>query len=142
MLNCVVLIGRLKADPVLRTTITSKEVTTFSIAVDRSYTKPGERRQADFITIVAWEHTARFICNHFKKGSLISIQGKIQSRMFEKDGAKRTAVEVVAQEVSFCESNEGKSKPKEDPPIYDGPGGFSTATPEDFYEIAEDEGFG
>lgn len=139
MLNCVILIGRLTAEPTLKSTITGKEVTSFSIAVDRSYTKPGEQRTADFINIVAWEQTARFVCNYFKKGSMIGIQGKIQTRTFEKDGTKRTAFEVVAQEVSFCGGNEGKSKSKVEPLICDGTGGFSTAMPEDFEEIVEDE---
>ena len=103
MLNCVTLMGRLTADPELRTTTSGKEVATFCIAVDRSFVKPGEQRQADFINIVAWEKTAKFIRDYFSKGSMIAIQGAIQTRNYEdKNGNKRTAFEVIAREVSFC----------------------------------------
>ena len=80
MLNCVTLMGRLVADPELRTTGTGKSVCTFRIAVDRSFAKAGEQRQADFITIVAWENTANFVCRYFAKGSMIAVQGSIQTR--------------------------------------------------------------
>ncbi len=103
MLNCVTLIGRLVADVELKTTTSGKSVATFRIAVDRSYTKPGEQRQADFITIVCWEGTANFVSRYFSKGSMIAIQGRIQTRNYEdSNGNKRTAFEVVADEVSFC----------------------------------------
>lgn len=117
MINSVVLIGRLVADIDLRTTTTGKEVTTFRIAVDRSYTKKDDEKQTDFITIVAWEHNARFVSRYFSKGSMIAIQGSIQTRTYEdKDGNKRTAVEVVAQTVDFCggknnNSNNSSSSP-------------------------------
>lgn len=105
MLNCVALTGRLVADPVNRVTTTGKSVCTFKIAVDRSFTKPGEERKADFITIVAWESTANFVVKHFSKGSMIGIVGAIQTRSYEdSSGKKRTAFEVLAKEVSFCGS--------------------------------------
>jgi single-strand DNA-binding protein len=110
MINNVVLIGRLVADAELRTTTTGKEVATFRIAVDRSYAKQGEEKQADFITIVAWGHTALFVSRYFSKGSMIAVQGSIQTRSYEdKDGNKRTAFEVVAREVSFCGSKSENS---------------------------------
>ena len=103
MLNCVTLMGRLVADPELRTTTTGKEVATFCIAVERSFAKAGEQRQSDFINIVAWEGSAKFVSNYFSKGSMIAIQGAIQTRNYEdKNGNKRTAFEVVAKEISFC----------------------------------------
>ena len=105
MLNCAVLMGRLIADPELRTTTNNVSVTSFRIAVDRSFVKPGEERQADFIDIVAWRQTADFVCRYFKKGSMIAVQGSIQTRNYEdKNGNKRTAVEIVADNVSFCGS--------------------------------------
>ena len=112
MLNCVTLMGRLVADPEIRTTTTGKSVASFRIAVDRAFSKDGNR-QADFITIVAWEKTAEFIGKHFSKGSMIAIQGKIQTRSYEdSNGNKRTAFEVKADEVSFCGGkNEGASAP-------------------------------
>ena len=104
MLNCVTLMGRLVADPELRTTTTGKSVCTFRIAVDRTYQKAGEQRQADFITIVAWESTANFVSRYFAKGSMIAVQGSIQTGSYEKDGVKRYTVEISADNVSFCGS--------------------------------------
>jgi len=102
VLNRVVLMGRLVADPELKTTATGVSVTTFRIAVDRSYVKSGEERQADFFDIVAWRYTAEFICKHFRKGSLIAIDGSLQSRTYQaKDGSNRYVVEVVADNASF-----------------------------------------
>ncbi len=105
MLNCAVLMGRLVADPELRTTANGTSVTSFRIAVDRSFVRQGEERQADFIDIVAWRQTAEFVTRYFHKGSMIAVQGSIQTRNYEdKNGNKRTAFEVVADNVSFCGS--------------------------------------
>lgn len=139
MLNCVTLMGRLTADPEVRTTTTGKSVCTFSIAVDRSFARAGEQRQTDFINIVAWENTATFISRYFAKGSMIAIQGSIQTRSYEdKNGNKRTAFEVIAREVSFCGSkaDTGSVAPAAAPaqaPTY------QTAVPSDFEEIDDDE---
>ena len=98
----VVLMGRLVADPELKTTNTGISVTSFRIAVDRAYVKQGAERQADFFDIVAWRHDAEFVCKHFSKGSLIALEGQLQSRQFTtKDGQNRTAIEVVADNISF-----------------------------------------
>lgn len=120
MLNNVTLMGRLVNDPKIRTTSSGKSVTDFRIAVDRAFSKDGNR-QADFITIVAWEKTAEFIGKHFSKGSMIAIQGKIQTRNYEDgNGNKRTAFEVVATEVSFCGGkNEGASAPSVPAPDFE-----------------------
>lgn len=102
MINIVVLMGRLVADPELKTTNTGVSVTTFRIAVDRSYVKAGAEREADFFDVVAWRSTAEFVCRNFSKGSLIALDGQLQSRQFQtKDGQNRTVVEVVANNVSF-----------------------------------------
>ncbi len=139
MLNCVTLMGRLVADPELRTTTTGKSVCTFRIAVDRSFQKPGEQRQADFITIVAWESTANFVCRYFAKGSMIAVQGSIQTRQYEDStGAKRTAFEVIAREVSFCGSKaesgtvQNNVQPAAQPT-------YQNAVASDFEEITDDE---
>lgn len=115
MLNNVILMGRLVADPELRTTSTNKSVANFRIAVDRGYSK-GDDKKADFITIVAWENTANFIEKYFHKGDMIALRGEIQTRSYEdNNGNKRTAFEVVAREVSFCggknESNNSSVAP-------------------------------
>lgn len=102
MLNCAIIMGRLTSDPELRKTPSSVDVTRFTVAVDRGYVKQGEERKADFINIVAWRQTAEFICNYFKKGSMIAVQGSIQTGSYEKDGVKRSTFEIVADNVSFC----------------------------------------
>lgn len=103
MLNVVAIMGRLVADPELRTTTQGTNVCTFRIACDRSYSKPGEHRQADFVDIVAWGKTAEFICKFFQKGSMIAVDGSLQTRQYQdKHGNKRTAVEVVANNISFA----------------------------------------
>lgn len=140
MLNCVTLMGRLTADPEVRTTTTGKSVCTFSIAVDRSFARAGEPRQTDFINIVAWESTANFISRYFAKGSMIAVQGQIQTRNYEdKNGNKRTAFEVIAREVSFCGSKAETGTvaaaavaPAQAP-------AYQTAAPSDFEEIEDDE---
>lgn len=102
-INAVALMGRLTADPELRTTNNGTSVTSFAVAVDRKYTPSGQERQTDFIDCVAWRQTADFITRYFHKGDLIAIEGEIQTRNFEdKNGNKRKAVEVVVSNVSFC----------------------------------------
>lgn len=102
MLNRVVLMGRLVADPELKTTNSGVSVCSFRIAVDRNYVKNGEQRQADFFDIVAWRSSAEFVCRHFTKGSLIAVDGQLQTRQYQtKDGSNRSAVEVVADNISF-----------------------------------------
>lgn len=109
-MNTVALIGRLTMNPELKSTTSGKCVTSFCIAVDRTYQAKGQDRQADFIDIVAWNKTAEFVSRYFTKGSLIAITGEIQTRNFEdKNGNKRKAVEVIARQVSFCESKKKES---------------------------------
>ena len=78
MLNCAVIMGRLVADPELRTTGSGISVTSFTVAVDRSYQKAGTERQTDFIDVVAWRQTAEFVSRYFHKGSMIAVQGSIR----------------------------------------------------------------
>lgn len=104
MLNTAILMGRLTADPELKTTNSGLSVTSFCVAVDRRYQKDGER-QTDFINVTAWRQTAEFVNRYFHKGSMIAVQGSIQTHNYEdKNGNKRTAVEIVADNVSFCGS--------------------------------------
>ena len=108
MLNVAVLMGRLVADPELRHTANDVSVTSFTVAVDRSYVKAGADRQADFIDVVAWRNTADFVCKYFRKGQLIAVQGSLQTRTYtDRDGHNRKAVEVLAENVHFAE---GKKK--------------------------------
>lgn len=102
MLNCAVVMGRLTADPEVRQTPSGVSVCRFTVAVDRSYTKQGEEKQTDFIDILAWRGTAEFVGKYFQKGSMIAVQGEIQTGSYEKDGVKRRTFEIVANNVSFC----------------------------------------
>lgn len=112
MLNIVGINGRFVADPELKTTNTGTPVCTFTIACDRSYVKSGEERQADFIDCVAWRNTAEFICRYFSKGSMIGIDGSIQTRMYEdKDGKKHKVTEVVVNNAHFCGAKEKTENP-------------------------------
>lgn len=103
MLNIVALIGRLVADPELKTTQNGINVCSFRIAVDRSFTRQGEERKADFIDVTAWRKNAEFVSKYFQKGSMIAVEGSLQTRQYQdQQGSNRTVVEVVASNVSFC----------------------------------------
>lgn len=103
MLNVVAIMGRLVADPELHTTPAGHSVCSFRIACDRSYVQQGQQRQADFIDIVAWRQQADFVSKYFQKGSMIAVEGSLQTRQYQdKQGSKRTAVEVVANNISFA----------------------------------------
>lgn len=130
MFNLVVLTGRLTADPELKTTPSGVSVTTFSIAVSRRY-KAGEETQADFINIVAWRQTAEFITKYFNKGSMIGIEGSIQTRRYvDKDGKNRTVFEVIANNVQFVESKRDSSAG-----AGEAPASFSNASVNEFTEV-------
>lgn len=114
MLNVIAIVGRLVADPELRTTPAGHSVCSFRIACDRSYVQQGQQRQADFIDIVAWRQQADFVSKYFQKGSMIAVEGSLQTRQYQdKQGSKRTAVEVVANNISFAgaKRQDGQSAP-------------------------------
>ena len=108
MLNVVAIMGRLVADPTLRQTQSGKDVASFTIACDRNR----KDAPADFIPVTAWDKTAQFVCRYFQKGSLIAVDGRLQSRQYQdKAGNNRTAIEIVAQNVSFCGEKKQETKP-------------------------------
>jgi single-strand DNA-binding protein len=117
-MNKVVLIGRLTKDPELRFTPgKGAAVCTFTIAIDRRFSKDGQR-EADFIPIVVWNKQAESTANYMTKGKLIGISGRIQTRCYlAKDNTKRYVTEVIADEVQFLEW--GK-KSESDPNVPDG----------------------
>ena len=80
MLNVVVLMGRLVADPQLRQTTTGKNVASFRVACDRGRRDANGQNQADFFDVVAWDRSAEFVCRYFQKGSMIAIDGRLQRR--------------------------------------------------------------
>ena len=104
MLNSVCLMGRLTADPELKSTQSGVSVCSFRIAVDRTYQPKGQEKQTDFINIVTWRSTAEFVSRYFRKGQLVAVQGSIQTSQYtDRDGNKRTAFDVVADNVFFAE---------------------------------------
>lgn len=142
MLNSVVLMGRLVADPVLRVATTGREICRFKIAVER----PTGDRIADFVPIIAFGSSANFVEKYFKKGSMISVQGRLQTGSYTDDkGVKRSTFEVVANEVGFCgeKKPEGQATtvPKAESKDEGVNGYFSTAAPGDFDEITGDEDY-
>ena len=113
MINICAIQGRLTYEPELKSTTGGTNVTSFQVAVDRNYQASGKEREADFIDCVAWGKTAEFITSWFHKGSMIAVDGSIQTRNYtDKNGNKRKAVEVVVNNASFCES-----KKKEEAPV-------------------------
>lgn len=149
MLNRCILMGRLTADPELKTTPTGVSVTSFSIAVDRSYVKQGEERKADFINIVAWRQQAEFICRYFSKGAMIAIEGQLQTRSYQaKDGTNRYVTEVVVDNVSFTgerRDNSGGYSQQYQQPQQNGyapaqqPASYASGVPSDFEELPIDD---
>ena len=102
MLNSAIIQGRICANPELRHTPNDIAVTTFTVATDKG---SGDKKQTSFIDCVAWRGTAELVCKWFQKGSAIIVQGSIQTRSYQdKDGNKRKAFEVVADNVHFAES--------------------------------------
>ena len=111
MLNIAAIVGRLGKDPELRTTQSGKSVTSFSLAVQRPRKNQNGDYESDWIDVQAWGTTAEFICKYFQQGQLMAVSGRIQVRTYkDRDGNNRKVVEIVAQDVSFCESRK-----KEDP---------------------------
>ena len=107
--NLVVLTGRLTADAELKTTPNGVSVCSFDIAVDSGY---GDNKQTNFIKIIAWRQTAEFICKYFTKGTMIGIEGSIQTRKYQdKNGNTRTSFEVVANNVQFVEGRKTETDP-------------------------------
>ena len=109
-MNRVCLIGRLTAKPELRTTSSNISTTRFTLAVNRNFSNANGEREADFISIVAWRKQAENICQYLDKGSLVSVEGRIQTGSFDdKDGNKRYTTDVVADQVNFLESKSQRS---------------------------------
>ena len=127
MLNKVVLMGRIGTDVELKQTPSGKDICSFSLAVQRNYSK----EVTDWINIVCWGKTAIFVSQYFQKGRMIALEGSIQTRNYtDKDGNKRTAFEVVADQVYFADAKQ------EDKPA--APGSKQEFSVDDFEEINDD----
>lgn len=132
-LNKVMLIGRLTADPELKTTQSNIFVTRFSLAINRRFAKQGEQAQVDFIDVVCWQKNAEFATKYFKKGQAVFVSGSLQINVWkDKEGNNRRNAEVVADEVQFAESKRDSGKSDSDT-------SFSNVPSEDFHEIGDDD---
>ena len=155
MLNKIILMGRLTRDPELRRTESGTAVCSFSIAVDRDFKSKNGEKETDFIDIVSWRATAEFVSKYFQKGSMIAIEGSLQTRQYQdKQGSNRTKVEVLANNVSFCGAKaadkpavrdfdkQTESYTSEAKASYSAPQaaqGFSQGSADDFAEITDDD---
>jgi len=154
MLNTAIVMGRLTADPELKSTGGGVSVCSFTVAVDRRFKGQNEDRQTDFIRCVAWRQSAEFLARYFRKGSMVAVTGSIQVRNYEdKNGNRREAVELVADQISFTgERNPGNAgggyrdevplpaPPPESRQQSAAPApAYSTASAADFDEIAGDD---
>lgn len=129
MLNTCSLQGRLTKDPELRHSPSGISVTSFTVACERSYVRQGMERQVDWIDVVAWRQTAEFVCNYFHKGSMIVLDGQLQTRTYkDKDGNNHKAYEVYANHIYFGE----REKRERDE--------FNQSPPDDYFsQIDSDE---
>ena len=122
MINRVVLVGRLTRDPELRKTQSGTSVCSFTMAVGCRVSTQGQP-DADFINCVAWNKTADLMTQYLHKGSLIGLEGRIQTRSYDdKDGNKRYITEVIADNVEFLgskSSNNNSSSDNQGPTPYD-----------------------
>lgn len=103
-MNKVVLIGRVTRDPELRYTSSNIPSTRFTLAVNRPFENQNGEREADFINIVVWRKQAENVKKYVTKGSLVAIEGRIQTGSYEKDGQRVYTTDVVADNVQFLES--------------------------------------
>ena len=122
MLNHVALQGRLTRDPELRQTKNGTAVTSFSLAVN-------DRDETNFFDCVAWKSTAEFVCQYLQKGSMVVVEGRLQTRDWnDQNGNKRKNTEIVVNRVHFCGSRENSGKAS-----------YSTPQPSGFTEIEDEE---
>lgn len=135
MLNVIAIQGRLVRDPEMRQTTTGKSVCSSTIACDRGRKDSNGKNLVDWISVVAWEHTAEFICKYFQKGQMIVLDGRLQSRTYkDRDGNNRTAIEIVASSANFAGPKSQQGNPE---------GGYASASGEpnvQFEPIDDDEG--
>lgn len=121
MLNRIILIGRLTADPQLRYTANGNAVTNFTLAVNKSFVGQDGERGADFIDVVVWRKLAEACANHLAKGRLAAVEGRLEIRSYEdQQGVRRKAAEVVADNVRFLDrGKEQTSSSDTDEPDFD-----------------------
>ena len=117
-MNKVVLIGRLTRDPELRYTQAGKVFATFTLAVDRRFSKQNNNQPtADFIPCMAWDKLAEIVGNNLAKGRRVGVEGHLQTRTYEaQDGSKRSAFDVVVNELEFLDAKQGQQSQGQNQP--------------------------
>ena len=148
-MNKAILMGRLTREPEMRQTQSGRSVTSFTLAVNRSFVRQGEERQADFINIVAWGKTAEFCSSYFHKGQQVAVVGRIQTRTWDdNNGQKRYATEVIADEVFFADSKRDSqgsgdafdwTPPATSAPAAPASAPAATPSTEEFYQLPGDD---
>lgn len=104
-MNKVILMGRLTRDPEVKTTQNQVEVCSFTLAVDRKYKNADGKKDADFISCVAWRKAAQLLGQYFKKGSRLGVVGSVSTRTYDdKEGKKVYVTEVAVDEIEFIDS--------------------------------------
>ena len=136
MLNKIVLMGRMTADPELKRTNGGTSVTSFTIAVDRDFKSRNGEKETDFVNCVAWRGTAEFISKNFHKGSMAVVAGSLQSHQYEKNGDKRTAWEVLVESMYFADSKKSESSQQQN----DNFASLNSKVNQEFAPISEEDG--
>ena len=116
MINRVVLVGRMTRDPELRRTPQGDAVTSFTLAVNRNYTSRDGQQQADFINCVVWRKPAENVERYCSKGSLVGVEGRIQTRSYDNSqGQKVYVVEVICDSVQFLVTRAARERAQSQP---------------------------
>lgn len=138
-MNVITLIGRLTYEPEIKTTTSGLSVMNFQLAVDRNYQTSGQERKTDFIDCQAWRQTAEFIHRYFRKGSMIALEGELQTENYTaRDGSNRKAVTVVANRVFFCGGNNYANNAQNGNTAVSVPS-YATADNSDFKEVVDSD---
>ncbi|AUD64435.1 single-stranded DNA-binding protein [Tenericutes bacterium MZ-XQ] len=136
MINKVILVGRITKDPELKSTQSNINFVNFTIAVNRQFTDQSGERQADFIQCIVWRRQAENLARFIKKGALLGVEGRIQTRTYEADNGTRYITEVVCDSVQFLE-NKGDQSPadymEQQAPEVD----YSNDDSDEFYETSK-----
>jgi|SRR5690554_5077447 len=129
MINNVVLVGRLTRDPELKKTQSGVSFVNFTVAVNRTYTDQSGERQADFISCVVWRAQADNLARYMRQGSLIGIEGRIQTRTYESEQGTRYITEIVANSIQFLETKSTQSQQQSSQ---------SSKNNDDYYDVSQD----
>ena len=115
MINKVILVGRITRDPEVKMINADTAVCNFSLACNRPYTRENGEREADFINCVAWQKSAEFVANYFRKGQQMALEGRLQVRSYDgNDGQRRWVTEVVAEQIEFVGSKNENGSGRQD----------------------------